>query len=94
MEAVNANNLQCCHCNEVAVLTTAWTPKNPGRRFFGCRFYGKPGACRFFRWYDEEIPERSKEVINGLLRRLNKLEREKEAMESKKNPGTVVGKLL
>ncbi|KAJ4815046.1 GRF zinc finger protein [Rhynchospora pubera] len=68
MEAFNANNLQRCYCNEVVGLTTAWTPKNPGRRFFGCRFYGKPGACRFFKWYDEEIPERSKEVINGLLR--------------------------
>jgi hypothetical protein len=33
-----------------------------------------PSCCGFFRWFDEEMCSRSKEVIPGLLRKTNKLE--------------------
>ncbi|KAJ4813130.1 GRF zinc finger protein [Rhynchospora pubera] len=75
-----------CHCNELAVLKTSWTIANPGRRFLGCPNYDglNPGrSCGFFFWYDAPVQDRAKEVINGLLGRLNNLEREKNAKESK-----------
>lgn len=37
-----------------------------------------PGACGFFSWYDEPVQMRSKVVINGLIRRSNNLERERD----------------
>ncbi|KAJ3691788.1 hypothetical protein LUZ61_020952 [Rhynchospora tenuis] len=85
MEGSNSKELVRCYCGEVAELTTAWKPSNPGRRFYGCRFYGISSACKFFRWYDERAPERSKEVINGLLRHLNDYEKEKHPKQQKGN---------
>lgn len=38
----------------------------------------------FFSWVDPPISERSRSVISGLLRRVNKLEEEKVACERKK----------
>ncbi|KAJ1691576.1 hypothetical protein LUZ63_015731 [Rhynchospora breviuscula] len=72
-----------CHCNELAVLKTAWTDSNPGRRFLGCRNYEISRSCGYFFWYDAPVQDRAKVVINGLLRRLNNFEREKKARESK-----------
>ncbi|KAJ4865745.1 hypothetical protein Rs2_52740 [Raphanus sativus] len=52
-------NVVRCNCNREANVVRAWTPKNPGRRFYGCSGFGardKKKACNFFRWYDLEKP--------------------------------------
>ncbi|CAN1126837.1 DNA-(apurinic or apyrimidinic site) endonuclease 2 [Linum perenne] len=67
-----------CRCNEASVLRTSWTEDNPGRRFFTCsrRYQVSKGKCGFFLWVDDPIEDRAKEVINGLLRKLNRYERQ------------------
>ncbi|KAK1406631.1 hypothetical protein QVD17_42104 [Tagetes erecta] len=59
-----------CRCGVEAVLVTSWTPKYPCRRFHACPFKG----CRFFKWFDEPMCERSVEIIPGLLKAKNKIE--------------------
>ncbi|KAL2465122.1 GRF-type domain-containing protein [Abeliophyllum distichum] len=66
-----------CYCGELPILKTSWTEINPGRRFWGCRFYGKVGCCDFFEWADPAPHERYKSVINGLLRKRNEVDKEK-----------------
>ncbi|KAK4277160.1 hypothetical protein QN277_015201 [Acacia crassicarpa] len=56
-----------CYCGVVARLYTSWTAQNPGRRFFGCRNYQPGRGYGFFKWHDEEMGRRAKEVINELL---------------------------
>ncbi|KAL3655204.1 hypothetical protein CASFOL_000990 [Castilleja foliolosa] len=63
-----------CHCGIQLELVTSWIDDNPGRRFQACPNYKMPSCCGFFRWFDEEMCSRSKEVIPGLLRKTNKLE--------------------
>ncbi|XP_058734393.1 uncharacterized protein LOC131606133 [Vicia villosa] len=66
-----------CYCGFDSPLSTSWTTQNPGRRFYGCGLYklhGKKG-CSFFDWYDEKIPDRSQEVINSLLKKVNELKK-------------------
>ncbi|KAL3637465.1 hypothetical protein CASFOL_018633 [Castilleja foliolosa] len=63
-----------CHCGIQLELVTSWTDDNPGRHFQACLNYKMPSCCGFFRWFDEEMCSRSKEVIPGLLRKTNKLE--------------------
>ncbi|KAL3630978.1 hypothetical protein CASFOL_023962 [Castilleja foliolosa] len=63
-----------CHCGIQLQLVTSWTDDNPGRRFQACPNYKMSSCCGFFRWFDEEMCSRSKEVIPGLLRKTNKLE--------------------
>ncbi|KAL3638213.1 hypothetical protein CASFOL_017584 [Castilleja foliolosa] len=63
-----------CHCGIQLELITSWTDDNPGRRFQACPNYKMSSCCGFFRWFDEEMCSRSKEVIPGLLRKTNKLE--------------------
>ncbi|KAL2461254.1 GRF-type domain-containing protein [Abeliophyllum distichum] len=69
-----------CHCGHVPVMKTSWTEGNPGRRFWGCRFYGKAQACNYFDWADPAPHDRYKCVINGLLRKKNEAHKEKEKM--------------
>ncbi|CAN1785006.1 hypothetical protein LINPERHAP1_LOCUS16740 [Linum perenne] len=67
-----------CRCHELSVLRTSWTEDNPGRRFFTCarRYEVSKVKCDFFTWADDPIEDRAKEVINGLLRKLNRYERQ------------------
>ncbi|KAL2522825.1 uncharacterized protein Fot_26748 [Forsythia ovata] len=69
-----------CYCGLVPVMKTSWTEANPGRRFWGCRMYGKAQACKFFDWVDPAPEDRYKSIINGLLRKKNQAEKEKEKM--------------
>ncbi|KAL3633625.1 hypothetical protein CASFOL_022387 [Castilleja foliolosa] len=62
------------HCGIQLELVTSWTEGNPGRRFQACHNHKMPSCCEFFRWFDEEMCSRSKEVVPGLLRETNKLE--------------------
>ncbi|KAK4272908.1 hypothetical protein QN277_021400 [Acacia crassicarpa] len=58
-----------CYYGMVARLYTSWTAQNLGRRFFGCRNYQpvQGRGCGFFKWHDEEMGRRAKEMINELL---------------------------
>ncbi|KAL2557664.1 uncharacterized protein Fot_02403 [Forsythia ovata] len=58
-------------CGRSATMRTAWTENNPGRRFLGCNFYGRPDACDYFKWVDPLVQTRYKSIINGLLRNAN-----------------------
>ncbi|KAL8457714.1 hypothetical protein ACS0TY_035544 [Phlomoides rotata] len=58
-----------CFCRQEARVRTSWTVDNPGRRFFGCRFWKVDGGgCNFFKWLDDPIEDRSKTVILSLLK--------------------------
>ncbi|KAL2548761.1 uncharacterized protein Fot_10291 [Forsythia ovata] len=62
---------QVCFCGQISATRTSWTENNPGRRFRGCRFYGRPDACDYFSWVDPPPHPRYKSIINGLLRKAN-----------------------
>ncbi|CAN1179039.1 hypothetical protein LINPERPRIM_LOCUS36866 [Linum perenne] len=66
-----------CRCHELTVLRTSWTEDNPGRRFFTCsrRYEARKAKCDFFMWADDSFEDLPKEVINGLLRKLDQYER-------------------
>ncbi|CAL8100542.1 unnamed protein product [Prunus armeniaca] len=69
---------QWCHCGKLARMQTSWTSSNPGRRFLVCpksKGRGEKG-CRFFQWFDAEMCERSKSLIPGLLRKIDRVEKE------------------
>ncbi|KAL3619590.1 hypothetical protein CASFOL_034502 [Castilleja foliolosa] len=56
-----------------------WSPRGPMTILGGIFKHAlitraMPSCCGFFRWFDEEMCSRSKEVIPGLLRKTNKLE--------------------
>ncbi|QCE06535.1 hypothetical protein DEO72_LG9g1548 [Vigna unguiculata] len=54
-----------CDCGEAAVLRIARTPRNVGRKFWGCTNYKSEGGgvcCNFFKWWYEDVDE-EKEVI-------------------------------
>ncbi|XP_050221473.1 uncharacterized protein LOC126671727 [Mercurialis annua] len=72
-----------CHCNQPAVLKTAWTPANPGRRFFGCHGYQSGGGCDYFYWYDQAMPNRTRSLLLGLLEKVETPEKENYKKTSK-----------
>ncbi|KAK8492342.1 hypothetical protein V6N11_066153 [Hibiscus sabdariffa] len=49
-----------CHCGHESKIVTSWTDENPGRRFFGCKNYGRGSHCRFFAWYDAPLTPRAR----------------------------------
>ena len=59
---VRKRALVLCKCGKEAMLTTSWTTKNLGRRFYGCD-KGKNG-CNYFSWHDPQVNPREKKVIN------------------------------
>ncbi|KAK6130378.1 hypothetical protein DH2020_035883 [Rehmannia glutinosa] len=72
-----------CNCGMDALLKTSWTKSNPGRRFWACPRYGQNGYCGHFKWADDEMCSRAKQIIPGLLSKINKLQEEIEALQSK-----------
>ncbi|KAL2472505.1 GRF-type domain-containing protein [Abeliophyllum distichum] len=62
---------QVCLCGHISATRTSWTENNTGRRFRGCRFYGRADACDYFSWVDPPLHPRYKNIINGLLRKAN-----------------------
>ncbi|XP_027152586.1 uncharacterized protein At4g04775-like [Coffea eugenioides] len=68
-----------CSCGSKTNLKTSWTDRNPARRYVECA-NGKVDGCGYWNWYDEEMCERSKQVIPGLLRRINRVETENETL--------------
>ncbi|GFP80426.1 hypothetical protein PHJA_000186000 [Phtheirospermum japonicum] len=67
-----------CHCDgeKTLNLKTSWTKRNPGRRYWACPKYGTNGYCGIFIWLDGEMCERSKQIIPGLLKKIDKFEDE------------------
>ncbi|KAL8053324.1 hypothetical protein ABFX02_05G063400 [Erythranthe guttata] len=65
-----------CFCSRRPVMKTSWTDLNPGRRYTNCDKFRKPGGCNYFVWTDPPMCERSRQIIPGLLRRINKQEEE------------------
>ena len=41
------------------------------------------GACNYFMWFDPPVPEQSKHVILGLLRRIREAEAERQKARTK-----------
>ncbi|XP_059288382.1 uncharacterized protein LOC132041689 [Lycium ferocissimum] len=60
-------------------LLTSWTPRNPGRRYWSCPYYGGARSCDFYLWKDADIDPRSKFVIPKLVGRIGELEASLEA---------------
>ncbi|KAH7866229.1 hypothetical protein Vadar_017434 [Vaccinium darrowii] len=54
------------------VLQTSWTNVNPGRRFVDC----PNDSCKDFEWFDPPMCPRSVQIIPGLLRVRNNMEKE------------------
>ncbi|KAL0007756.1 hypothetical protein SO802_009258 [Lithocarpus litseifolius] len=58
-----------CFYSEKPILVVSWTPKNPGRRFYGYNgFFLAPGCqaghkCKFLQWHDDEIYKCGKVLI-------------------------------
>ncbi|WOH01022.1 hypothetical protein DCAR_0520400 [Daucus carota subsp. sativus] len=67
-----------CSCGFSPVLRTSWTDANPGRRFWGCSQYvrNRSRDCNFHMWHDPAVGDRAKNIIPGLLRRIQRLEDE------------------
>ncbi|KAK4409392.1 hypothetical protein Sango_0012200 [Sesamum angolense] len=62
--------VRTCLCGTEEVVRTSWTNANPGHRFRGCP--GDSGTySSVFRWIDPPMCCRAKEIIPGLLNRLN-----------------------
>ncbi|KAG8371573.1 hypothetical protein BUALT_Bualt13G0102000 [Buddleja alternifolia] len=72
--AKNVNNI--CYCMRLAKFRCSWTDANPGRRFYGCELTPNAGGCGFFEWFDPPMCNRSRNVIPGLLRNVDRLETE------------------
>ncbi|CAL8992091.1 unnamed protein product [Prunus brigantina] len=73
-----------CYCGNVVKTHTSWTVSHPGRRFQVC---ARRNGCTFWEWADPEMCDRSKHIIPGLLRKINRLEEERNAGKGKmKNP--------
>ncbi|XVF70944.1 hypothetical protein PTKIN_Ptkin11bG0202900 [Pterospermum kingtungense] len=67
-------HLTFCSCGILADFRTAWSNQNPRRRFLGCKSYGSPSVCGFFRWYDPPMTERARTVIAGLLKKVRSVD--------------------
>nr|GMC80076.1 uncharacterized protein LOC109191851 [Ipomoea batatas] len=80
-----STSIPICQCSQPLQLRTSWTNDNPGRRFWVCtKDRGMSvGGCGFVSWYDPPMCSRSKSIIPGLLRRLNRNDEEIERLQSK-----------
>ncbi|KAL2558785.1 uncharacterized protein Fot_03524 [Forsythia ovata] len=70
---VSRNQAYSIFASRIKFSNQSWTENNPGRRFLGCSYYGRPDACDYFKWVDPPLLHpRYKSVINGLLRNDNR----------------------
>ncbi len=59
-----------CYCHAKAVMWVCWREGNVGRRFLKCA----KRKCKYFTWFDEELCQRSVDVIQSLLDNEEKLQ--------------------
>ncbi|KAL8528836.1 hypothetical protein ACS0TY_006333 [Phlomoides rotata] len=81
-----------CYCQREAVFATSCKDGNVGQRFYGCQKYSinflcflsnsNDGYCKFFCWIDQPLCKRAKQIIPGLLKRLNEQREEIRNMEA------------
>ncbi|WOG95593.1 hypothetical protein DCAR_0414918 [Daucus carota subsp. sativus] len=77
--ASNVHSPDFCGCGMSPVLRTSWTDMNPGRRFWGCSMYmNRRIGCNFHQWQDPPVCGRSRNILPGLLKRIERLECESE----------------
>ncbi|KAJ4841921.1 hypothetical protein Tsubulata_038985 [Turnera subulata] len=72
-----------CYCGELAPILPHWSGVHPGWQYYGCGTYKyRTGGknCGFFEWANEEMPLRSKIVINRLREQNGDMLREIEAL--------------
>ncbi|KAL6286841.1 hypothetical protein ACE6H2_011231 [Prunus campanulata] len=62
-----------CFCGGFARLETSWTKDNPRRRFWTCC---RNKGCGYFKWLDPQMCARSKMIIPGLLKSIDKADDE------------------
>ncbi|KAL8556332.1 hypothetical protein ACS0TY_003952 [Phlomoides rotata] len=62
-----------CKCDRPTTIATTWKAENVGRRFFGCANYPNSGYCNYFQWIDDPVCDRAKQIIHGLLKKMNAL---------------------
>ncbi|GER41163.1 GRF zinc finger containing protein [Striga asiatica] len=65
-----------CNCGHAAVKKTCWTDPNAGRRYSACAKHRELGGCTYFIWIDPPMCMRSRQVIPGLRKRVDRLEAE------------------
>ncbi|XP_050211455.1 uncharacterized protein LOC126661646 [Mercurialis annua] len=63
---------RCKHGIEANVYTS-YSEKNPGRRFYRCRFY-RQDDCKYFEWFDQETPQPYKAALLNLISKTKTLE--------------------
>ncbi|OIT08089.1 hypothetical protein A4A49_42429 [Nicotiana attenuata] len=88
-ENESSGEIRCNH-GYVLSLLTAWTPQNPGIRYWVCPYYEGPRSCDFWVWKDSEIDPRSKFVIPKLLDKIGELENALEGFENLAKPRTTL----
>ncbi|XP_019195432.1 PREDICTED: uncharacterized protein LOC109189132 [Ipomoea nil] len=69
-----------CKCENQLKVITSWTNENPGQRFWVCRDNGN-ARCRFIQWFGPPMCKRSKKIIPGLFKRLNKEDEELKSLQ-------------
>nr|GMC71945.1 uncharacterized protein LOC109193515 [Ipomoea batatas] len=82
----DAKSICYCHCGQRLKIQTSWTDANLGRRYWECAYDNQGmgvGGCGFVRWFDPPMCSRSKMIIPGLLRRINRNEQEIEVLKAK-----------
>ncbi|KAL4586046.1 hypothetical protein LXL04_010677 [Taraxacum kok-saghyz] len=56
-----------CYCGKEAPCTISWSEKNPGRRYYGCKYWpDEKEDCGYFDWYDDETSDWYKKLLNDL----------------------------
>ncbi|KAG5607603.1 hypothetical protein H5410_029095 [Solanum commersonii] len=75
---MNYNRRLVCLCGTPPILNISWTNDNHRRRFLDCRHYGPlfRNPCKFFDWNDLKFPSQTNIVILGLLKKINKQEKQ------------------
>lgn len=70
-----------CSCGTQSLLATSLMNENPERWFYVCANF-RTKDCGFFRWYNQEVCQRGREVILCLKQRKNQFREENGKMRS------------
>ncbi|KAG8369200.1 hypothetical protein BUALT_Bualt15G0126400 [Buddleja alternifolia] len=76
------NGVAKCGCDQVPQVRTAWTKKNPGRKFIGCVNRNIPGGCDAFDWIEDEVCDKGMQIGRTLLTRLDEKEEKLKAIQA------------
>ncbi|KAG8369541.1 hypothetical protein BUALT_Bualt14G0024200 [Buddleja alternifolia] len=65
---------EICVCGKNTTRKTSWTDLNLGRRYVVCKKFKQVDGCAYFMWLDPPMCTRARQIIPGLLRRVNRFE--------------------